>query len=457
MARRGFPVLALAAALLLLLSGCSLKTPEELYSLPQPPPEYDYLQAAIAQVQQELSAQYSTTVEYAAPLSGDNTQTVQLQDLDGDGVQESAVAFFRVSGAENPLMIYIFHQLSSGAYQVYTVIEGGGSAINSVAYEELDETPGKELVVQWQINDDVHLLGVYSIAADLAQPLLTASYTSCQVMDLDRDGKKELLLLQLDSATGSGTVEYYDYSSELDAVVLDSSAPLSREIDSVSLMADNYVSDMIPALYITSTRADDGQSGGGLITDILVLGQEGLENITLDPETGSSSGTVRLKETYGTDINNDMVLELPTLTFLPEYGTAGSTNYWVTTWQQYDAQGNAYPVCTTYHNDRSGWYLVLPDQWLGQLVISRSDAAGLGQRSVTFYRWSGGDEDEPEAFLTIYCLTGTNRTVRASQGSRFILMEDTTTIYAAEFTGQWDCGLDQESLLENFHLIRTAW
>ena len=99
-------LLAVTAGLCLaLLSGCSLKSPEDLYALPEPPEDYDLLQQAITQVQQELGATYSTTVEYAAPLSGSNIQPIQMLDLDDDGVQESAAAFFRGTGAENPLMI----------------------------------------------------------------------------------------------------------------------------------------------------------------------------------------------------------------------------------------------------------------------------------------------------------------------------------------------------------------
>lgn len=47
------------------------------------------------------------SAEYIAPLSGENRQTIQLVDVDGDGVQE-AVAFFRDTTSENPLKIVIF-------------------------------------------------------------------------------------------------------------------------------------------------------------------------------------------------------------------------------------------------------------------------------------------------------------------------------------------------------------
>ena len=69
----------LAAALTLLLSGCFVKTVDELYTLPRHSDEYDRLELAIDAVLSGQSAVYS------APVSGPNQQSVQLADLDGDG------------------------------------------------------------------------------------------------------------------------------------------------------------------------------------------------------------------------------------------------------------------------------------------------------------------------------------------------------------------------------------
>ena len=77
----------LAAALTLLLSGCFVKTVDELYTLPRHSDEYDRLELAIDAVLSGQSAVYS------APVSGPNQQSVQLADLDGDG-QEEAIAVF---------------------------------------------------------------------------------------------------------------------------------------------------------------------------------------------------------------------------------------------------------------------------------------------------------------------------------------------------------------------------
>ncbi|MBR1781852.1 MAG: hypothetical protein IJ751_10690, partial [Oscillospiraceae bacterium] len=72
----------LTAAALLVLSGCGLRSPEELYALPRLSAEYESLQSAL----EGLQAQ---GYEYAAPTAGSNTQSVQLLDLDSDGVDEA--------------------------------------------------------------------------------------------------------------------------------------------------------------------------------------------------------------------------------------------------------------------------------------------------------------------------------------------------------------------------------
>ncbi|MEG2421261.1 MAG: hypothetical protein RSB55_06895, partial [Oscillospiraceae bacterium] len=150
--------------------------------------------------------------------------------------------------------------------------------------------------------------------------------------------------------------------------------------------------------------------------------------------------------------------ELPQSEALPEYNsTAVAPNYWVLHWRQYDNKGTPYPVYTTYHNSSDGWYLILPDWWQGKITVSRRDLSSTGERRLVFARWNGPDR-EPTDFLTIYTLTGANRALRAELGNRQPLLEESGTIYACEFIeNSWDCGLDRDSLLERFSLIRPEW
>ena len=128
----------LAAALTLLLSGCFVKTVDELYTLPRHSDEYDNLQMAIDEVMAADGCSYS------APVSGSNQQSVQLADLDGDG-EEEAIVFARTA-REKPLKAYVFDK-KDGAYQNVAVIEGNGTAFARVEYVDLDGETGQEILI----------------------------------------------------------------------------------------------------------------------------------------------------------------------------------------------------------------------------------------------------------------------------------------------------------------------
>ena len=66
--------------------------------------------------------------------------------------------------------------------------------------------------------------------------------------------------------------------------------------------------------------------------------------------------------------------------------------------------------------------------------------------------------EQPEPFLVLYKLTGTSRQTRASLGNRFILTIEESTIYAAEFLeSSWDCGLDENTILDHFQLVTASY
>lgn len=299
-----------AALMLGTLTGC-FRSVDELFTLPKLPEEYQNLQEKIEEVTT------GTGAEYAAPIMGANNQPVQLQDLDGDGVME-ALAFFRVSasGDDKPLKIYIF-RLTEEGYELGAVIEGEGSAINSISYEDLSGGPGKELVVSWLVSGNAYVLSVYSIEHYQATELLRTGYTSFELQDLDMDNRKEIAVVRLDTIEGKSRVEFYD--AEENDLLLRSSPMLSQGVTGIVtdgvqtgyLRGDAEGNTTVPGLFITSYQ------GEGVVTDIFAWRDGALENITLESsEAGSgvgvSNSTRRSKDdAMPTDINDDNFLEIP--------------------------------------------------------------------------------------------------------------------------------------------------
>ena len=150
--RRKLGMLGLLLCLSALLCACNLRSGDDLYALPRTSVEYDSLRDA-------LQSLLDSGMEYAAPLSGSNTQPVQDVDLDGDGIGE-AVAFFKDGSG---LQVYVFRQNEEGEYLEMTRIAGQGIAVNSVAYSQLDGEGNREIVLSWQISSGVYALSAYSV------------------------------------------------------------------------------------------------------------------------------------------------------------------------------------------------------------------------------------------------------------------------------------------------------
>ena len=158
------------AALCLLLGGCATNvSTDKLYALPSLPAEYASLEA-------EINALLSDGAEHAAPISGSNLQSVQMVDLDGDGVEE-AVAFFRKATDERPVKIYFFRS-NGDSYEQMALIEGTASSIYSITYYDLDGDGRREILVGFKSGTELQVLAVYTLrGSDPLNLLTTASAT----------------------------------------------------------------------------------------------------------------------------------------------------------------------------------------------------------------------------------------------------------------------------------------
>jgi len=475
--------LALPALAAVLLTGCLFRSPDDLYKLPEASVEYEQLRAAIQNVRTGLEAELGVTTEAALIVSGDNPATIQLQDLDGDGVRESAVAFLRAPGVEKELKIYIFTQTEEEDYQVAGVVEGDGTAIYSVDYVDLNGGGSKELVVNWQISTGAYQLGAYTLdelgqakrprgesavgRTDLlaTELLLTGCSGASDVssvssgyclVDLDQDTRTEIAVARIDPTGLNSIIELYGWRDGGLASV--GTADLSAGIITLNRIRSNYLQGEVypPALYVSSTLADGSRAIDVLAYQTAAGGERQMKNLSLSPLGVSRDILEGYTDVALTDINGDSVLELPAPTALPTYGEGSSSNFWLIDWNQYDESGRRRHIATTYHNVADSWYLEIPEDWRDRITISRNDQVS-GRREVVFSLWRG-QEEAPEPFLSVYRLTGSNRASAASGGGRFILREEESVIYAARFYEcEWDCGWEEADVLNSFKIIQKSW
>lgn len=448
MKRRILPAV-LGAALWLCLSGCIFEPVDNLYAPPILPQEYRDLQTTIDATMSELGAEYATI------NSGSNTSTIQLLDMDNDGEQETAAVFLRVtSPEEKPMRVCLFRQDAGYTYRQYAMISGEGTSINSVAYEDLTGDGSRELIISWQLSAGVHILSAYNFTHSGANQLMTTTYNEgYTTVDLDQDGARELIVFQQDT-TGEGynVAEYYVCQ---DGVLgLSSTAPLSDGLKDVTRAESGLLSDGQLGVYVTMELEN------GNVTDVLTLDRLGLSNVTRDLESGVSLATSWTNtEASTSDINGDGILEIPRPQLLTPPDPENTTSQYLIYWQQVDSDGRSATSDITYHSFTDGWYLTLPNGWdINNVTVARDDSlSGRGERAVVFYYWPDRS-GEPEKFLTIYRLTGSNRVSRSKQPGRTVVYGDGNTIYCAALdTKVWNCGLDEAGLLQRFKPIMAVW
>lgn len=422
---------------------------DELFVLPALPEQYSQLQGSIQTVIDELGAEYAT-ISY-----GSNTSTVQLLDMDGDGVQETAAVFLRVAAAEEkPMRVCLFRRGSDDAYRLAYTVAGDGNSINSVVYEDVDGDGSRELIVSWQISTKVHMLTVHALGASGAVELMSTTYNEGYVAaDMNGDGAAEIVVLQQDTTgEGSNQAEYYSYVDGL--MTMTSAAPLSANIRSVTAAAVGRLADGSIGVYVTC------EYDGGTLTDILSLGRKGLRNVTYDMESAVSMATARsYTEVRASDINRDGVMEIPLPVELASGSPDETGTQYIIYWRQFDKNGEAATSCVTYHCVSDGWYLMLPNSWPGSITVARDDSlSSRGERAVVFYYWPDTEDGDPVPFFTLYRLTGNNRTARAKLSGRTVLSNDGTTIYCAVLDDSvWDCGVDIMELGQRFNIITPEW
>lgn len=419
-----------------LLSGCSMRTVKDMYRLPKRSDNFNNLQAAI-----DLAM---TDLEYCAPLSGENRQTVQMADLDGDGVDEYLL--FAKGTQEKPLRILVFRD-ANGTYQNIATVECNGSAFDQVEYVSMDGRPGVEIVVGRQLSDQViRSASVYTFVNGDLEQLVTVNYTKLLTTDLDGDSAYELFLLRPgQTETDNGVAELYSVKNG--SMERYNEVSMSQPADMLKRVIVGKLDGGKTAVYIASAVGDTA-----LITDVYTLLEGKLTNVTLSNESGTSVQTMRNFYIYADDIDGDAIVELPGLiTMKPMPGTMSADRHHLIRWYSMTTDGLEVDKMYTYHNFVGGWYMQLGSEWATRVVV-----LNVGNQ-YEFFVWDA-EYKITQKFLTLYVLTGQSRDEQGLADGRFVLYKADSAVYAAHLEPcAADLGLTQDNVAYSFRLIQQDW
>lgn len=430
---------------LLLLGGCTFPSGDDLLAAPRPSTNYQTLQV-------ELEDLLASGVSYTAPTGGENRSSIQLVDLDGDGVEE-AIAFFRgsTSATSNNFQIYIYKR-QGDQYVCTGTVEGQGTAVQSVDYPVITPDGRRGMVVTWRLTGDG--TGALTMCdfdnACVPGVLLETEYSAMELTDLTGDGARDLLLLTTDPG-GRRVARLYQYQD--DELLLAGEAATSPETVSVERMRSGRVQMNQPAVFAEERMAN----GVGLTTDIFVYNNDTLINLALDGEDSITRSTYRPVSVYAADINADGITELPRAVLMAGYTDAAASDaVFMLDWHVYSVDRPPVAVATTYDNISDGWRLNIDAAWHDRITAVKTTDSGLS--SVTFSEYISANQQIP--LFTIYTATGSTREYYAGRSDLLQLGESAQAVYFARIADdaeQSALAISEQDIKNGFSLVKQDW
>ena len=431
---------ALAAVLLTVLSlslwGCAM-TVEQMYCLPKRSQRYENLQAVMDQAMDSL--------EYSAPAAGENQQTVQMADLDGDGSSE--IILFAKGGEETPLKILLFAPVEDG-YEYRTTIESTGTGFDQVEYVQMDGKPGLELIVGRQVSDQVlRNVSVYSFSDGQAHQVLSANYIKFLTCDLDSDGCSDLFVIHPGREEGERALAEL-YAIHDGEVERSTEEELSVPGENLKRVITGTLESGEKAVFVASRAGEES-----IITDVFALVNGGFTNVSFSSESGTSVNTLRNYYVYADDIDMDGVVELPDLITvkLPEEQENAASQHLIR-WYAMNGDGSEVEKMFTYHNFLDGWYLELDRELALRTCVLRDTSGG--------YQFCAWDEARTQTKLlfTVYRMTGEERMTVTEQEELQEIYKTDSVVYAVKLEPQaQNEGITLQGLIDRFRLIQADW
>ena len=432
--------IALIVAMIVLLCGCGQASIDASFRAPELPEEYVEFNDEIEKIKNE-------GFELVSPNGGTNRQSVQLTDLDNDGIDEG-VAFFKETGGEHKVYAYFFEQSEDG-YKISAKIEGSGDTVENVTYSDLMGSGSNEIIIGWSLSDSgARSVGVYSLNDNDAIKLCEVNSLYHVVCDLDNDMISDLCVVYEDPADGLQKIALYSLSEE--SFQFRASAPLSRNSDTILRIRAAYIGDMQPAVFV-----EKKYGSAGIITDVIAWKETYLKNMTYSDASGNSDETARGYESYAEDVDFDGALEIPmpravtNANLLAEGQTLPEISW-------YGFVNDRYQIKEyTFRSGTERWTLSIPRDWQGRCtaIYHKQNSTNI----TTFYSYNA--DGTSEELFGIVTFTGENRESNAEKAGYTKVLEKNGTLYGVKITKNRYLGYDitPELIAERISYRENEW
>lgn len=432
------------------LSGCSFESGDGLASLPKLPGEYVTLQ-------KKLDAVLAQGLTYAVAESGPNRQSVQLIDMNGDGIDE-VIAFFKGT-TSGEYTVCVFSKEGDDYIEIGRA-KGYGKYLREVHYPITGGSGTRAIALSWGTEDSsAYNMSVHTIGDAGLIDALSIKYSNILISDLNKDGADEIVCTTFDRTARAMVL--FEYGFEGEKCNLISEAPLSTDIKNVTKISKSLAADATSALYIDSLLTT-----GGYITDIVEYKGRTLTNKTIDQDSKKSNVTWRQVNVACKDIDGDGIMEVPQANMLPGYvDPSDADTRWKLKWTKFVGGQPAAATIDTFQSSTEDWYLNWPKQWGEDVTVVRKSESGI-TKAIFFAPPKNAKDGVPyllpqdgNILLNVWVFSGDSRREYFNNSGMSVLKESESLIYAYSLpeNDYPKLAITPAEVAENFKTITHEW
>ena len=395
-------------------------------------------------IQQALEKAAGENFKLSYPSQGEYRSAIITLDLDGDEKYE-VFSFYSTETDDKTTIMHInYIKWTEKGWVSVSDIEAAASGVESVDFAMLDYSGVPKVIVNWTKYSAVNkLVSVYDINSGSLKELTSAEFTVSAVTDFDKDGINEIVAVHLDT-------EHKTSSAQILALTENGFEPkgsckLDGGATSYYEPVFSKLSEGTPALFIDAVKPS------GTITEVIHLrdGQYVNAFVSGDAENFENVKTLRASAVRSADFNGDGAMDIPLAEKLPsQEGALESDSVYMTVWNSFD--GHVFvPFARTVINFTDGYYIDVPDKWLGAFAVQRK----LDMKQRTVVRWNADTNTAGEEVLKIQAVSIENWEENAANFESYVeIARSSECVFVVKF-GNSALNPGEAEFKKMFHLI----
>ncbi len=346
-------ILVLTALLIFVFSSCNsvVLYPE---SLMQPP----VFSQAQKQIYTALNESIGKDFILQYPTHGENRSAIILEDLDNDNKDEAVVMYKTDENTDTRITVL---SQEEGVWRTVCDVAGYSGEVLEIKFCKISDSNQISVLIGFdQAAFSTNTMLVYNYEDGRLLPVYIRDYSALTISDINSDGTDELIVINNNFSTRKSYASVL--SMEEGVMQVKTEAPMNEDVTEYLTLKTGKILGGMTALYI-----DSKLSSGSVITEVLVYNNGALTNFSYGYDSLLIEATMRQSEILCEDIDNDSVIEIPTVK-IPLESTFTENAVALTVWKKFGGLSLT-DAGTSADNLNYGYRFFLPDNWLNDRVI----------------------------------------------------------------------------------------